>query len=334
MRNIRFIGQAKGCQFFQLPFDILEDITEHLSRRDLCNMMLASRECSSIAVRALYSSIPLRTSPDSGDDRRAYLTLRRRQFAFLVAISQHPNYTRFIRRIAFEFPDQDDEPSVYDYPVSADLVWRTFAKCTGVVYVDLKATQPHQSPIEEPKDTMFPNLRHARIEGPFTPRALDKLLNTSSSIKTLALSISRPHRAFPPKVTQALPSHAPVIGPFDDLRGGFPSLRTLNIQIHPGVSVTSLGAFLQQVEDHVTYLILRFSHTNTPRRADRNDAFWMPWVLDSLRGFKALEQLWLLGIAPDAEWTLKLKTSCPSVRCLTGSTIQGADHESKMDTDI
>jgi len=338
MRNPLFIGQANSCLLFQLPFDVLEDITEHLSRRDLCSLMLASRECSSLATRALYSNIPLHNTSTDCNDLRAYHNLRRRQFSFLVAISQHPTYTRFIRRIAFEFTEQDDEPSSYEYPISAELVWRTFAKCLGVVYVDLKAARPAQARIEDPKAVMFPALRRARVEGPFSAETLSKLLNTSSSIKALELSINTPgSRRSPERVQDPLFRSIPNAGPFDELQGKNPSLRTLNIQIHPWVSLTSLGAFLQGTRKHVTLLILGLSVSHTHRGGDGNDVVWTRWVAESLKGFTVLEEVWLQGITPDDALGMRLKDSCPclkSVRYRTRTSSKLADPENGANVDI
>jgi len=315
MRNTLFIRQANSSVLSQLPFDVLEDITEHLSRKDLCNLMLASRECSSLAVRALYSTIALHNSSNIGDDRRAYHTLRRRQFSFFVAISQHPTYTRFIRRIQFEFTDQEGEPSVYDYPIATGLVWRTFAKCIGVVYIDLKAARPHQARIEEPERNLFPNLRRARIEGAFSGQTLDKVLNGSSSIKALDLSIGRSREWSPEGPQGSLFRLAPTASPFDDLRGEFSSLRTLNIQIRPWGSMTSLAAFLQRVRNSVTLLILRFSHASvTETSVGGDDAYWTSWITQSLVGFKVLEAVSLQGITPGAGLTQQLQDSCPCLK--------------------
>jgi len=310
MRNTLFIHQANISLLSQLPFDILEDITEHLSRKDLCNLMLASRECSHLAVRALYTIIPLHNSAKIRDDRRAYHTLRRRQFSFLVAISQHPSYTRFIRRIEFEFTDQEDEPSVYDYPISTELVWRTFAKCTGAVYIDLKAARPHQARIDEPDTSMFPNLRRARIEGAFSGQTLGKLLNASNTIKALELSTGPCHERWPEAPQGSLFRLAQTANRFGELRGDFASLRTLNIQIHPWVSVTSLTAFLQRVRNSVTLLILRFSHASV----GGDDAYWRSWITESLVGFKVLEQVWLRGFTPEAGLVQRVQDGCPCLR--------------------
>jgi len=315
MHNTLFIRQANSSLLSQLPFEILEDITEHLSRKDLCNLMLASRECSSLAIRALYTIISLHNSSKTRDDRRAYHTLRRRQFSFLVAISQHPSYTRFIRRIEFEFTDQEDEPSVYDYPISMELVWRTFAKCVGVVYIDLKAARPHQARIDEPETRMFPSLRRARIEGAFSGQTLDKLLNTSSSIKALELTTGPSRERSPEALQGSLFRLAQTASPFGDLRGDFSSLTTLNIQIHPWLAVTSLKAFLQRVRNTVTLLILRFSHASaTEASAGGDDAYWTSWITESLVGFKVLEQIRLQGFTPEAGLVQKLQDGCPCLR--------------------
>jgi len=322
MLNPLFIRQANSSLLSQLPFDIVEDITEHLSRNDLCSLMLASRQCTSLAARALYSNIPLRTSSNDDTDCRAHHTLRRRQFAFFVAISQHPHYARFVRRIEFEFIGRDDEPSVYDFPVPTDLVWRTFAKCLGVVYIDLKATRPLRVPLDEPQTAILPNLRRARLEGPFSGRTLDRLLNTSRSIKTLELSITSPFQPSPHSPQGFSFHQRPNAGPFDDLQGDFPSLKTLNILIHPSLSVTSLATFLQRISDHVNLLILRFSHAGAPEMSD-DDGYWTSWITENLVGFKVLEQLWLRGLLPDDKLTQQLQKSCP---CLKSIQVSGKDN--------
>jgi len=325
-----FPRQANSSPLSYLPFDILEDITDHLSRRDLCNLMLASRECSHLAVRALYSLIPLHTSSDHIYDLRPYHTLRRRQFSFLIAISQHPEYTRFIRRIAFEFTSQEDEPSDFNHPVPVELVWRTFAKCTGVVYIDIKAH--HKLSIDAPKVGLFPNLRRARVSGPFSPQTLAQLLNTSPSIHALELSVA-PARDSSLGVDQALlPRVVQTPSPFDDLKSGFQALKTLNVQIQRQTSLMSLTPFLQRVRKHVTFLILKFpgppSDSEPPVEVEDEERRWASWIPEALSGFVALEELWLKGVTLDSVSNQKLKERLPelkSVKVLAKSVSRCSD---------
>jgi hypothetical protein len=304
-----FLRRVNSSPFILLPYDILEDITEHLSRRDLCSLMLASRECSSLAARSLYSAIPLISPLDHSNDLRPHLTLRRRQFSFLVAISQHPEYTRFIRRIAFEFIGQEDEPSDFNHPIPTELVWKTFAKCQGVVYIDIKAKQ--QNPVDAPRTGMFPNLRRARVSGTFSPQTLAQLLNTSTSIRALELSLGSSYDPSPLALRTPLSWTTQTPDTFEFIRGDFSKLRTLSIEVHNKAFLTSLDAFFHHVKDHVTLLILSFP----PSDGDEGER-WSGWLQKVLNGFSRLEELWLKGVRFDEELSQSLRKtgSCPELR--------------------
>jgi len=170
-------------QFVHLPYHLLEEIVDYLSKDDLRRMMRVSRWCSTLTSKSLYSYIPLTNfihhhkdrnlGPDSElsnhssssellaneteteDDSIILSTketdpstihhLRRKQFSFLLAISQHPEYTRFIRKIEFEFTDNRSEvPTDHRYPIPRELVWRIIGKCRNLVglYVKLGSHRP------------------------------------------------------------------------------------------------------------------------------------------------------------------------------------------------
>jgi len=289
--------------------------------------MLASRECSHLAVRALYSSIPLNSSSfdPSSNSQLSYHSLRRRQFSFLVAISQHPEYTRFIRRLSFEFTDREGEPSDYSYPIPPDLVWRTFAKCQGVVYFDITANRRSHVD-DDPKVGLFPNLRRARVSGPFSARTLGQLLNTSHSIHTLEIS-----NDCGPVYSRALLTDRAILNrvsertdPFECLRGDLPALRTLNIEICERMPLWSITEFLQHAKDHVTLLILKFLPVSIKLSvgADEDeDRKRAEWIQNSLIGFTKLEELWLKGIKVDETLNKELRKigSLKSIRHLETS---------------
>lgn len=297
-----YCHQAKRNTFNSLPFDIQEDIAEHLSRRDLCCLMLASRDCSQFAVRALYSTIPLGNRSERADISETNYTrsLRRRQFSFLEAISQHPEYTRFVRRIIFEFTEQSGKPSDYDYPIPTPLVWRTFAKCSGVVSIEIKARE--DSLIEEPELEMFPNLRRARVTGPFSGRTIARLLNASSSVHTLQV-LREDWRNRSLEDINGRRTCQVISDPFGEIRGEFTCLRTLSIDMVDGMDLASLASFLSRTSTNVTLLCLKFP-IQTPSATVHFDTVvwkkdWSQWLLSVLSGFTMLRDLMLKGIKLD-----------------------------------
>src|ERR1700753_4177010 len=95
----------------RLPYDIQEDITEHLDQSDLHALSVASKYLSSLAARALYARVNLHSSCVAGKPspaHRAPHVLRTRQFSFFKALYEHPEYANFVRHLAYEFTDCTD----------------------------------------------------------------------------------------------------------------------------------------------------------------------------------------------------------------------------------
>jgi len=275
----------------RLPYDVQEDITEYLSRSDLYSLSLANKYLSNLAARALYSNVLLHSGHPYPKSSRADLrpndTLRMRQFSFLIAIYEHPEYANFIRHIAFEFTDNIEPHPTLDYRVPEELVWQVFAQCKGVTSIDITMSNGHES--KPPLTPLFPNLKHAKISGTFPESTLDRMLHTSKHLRSLHITAGTSEYIDAPG---EWPSWSSSLTPFLDRSiyyGKFSSLRMLNFEAHqcskPNITVDCLGAFLKHVTPHLEELTLSI----TSKRVDTD--CWNEWDIDDTLCAERREEL-------------------------------------------
>jgi len=276
----------------RLPYDIQEDITDYLTRSDLYSLSLANKYLSNLAARALYSKVLLHSNypypKSSRADLRPNDTLRMRQFSFLIAIYEHPEYANFVRHIAFEFTDNIESHPTLDYRVPEELVWQVFAQCKGVTSIDITMSNGHES--RPPQHNLFPNLKHAKISGTFPDSTLDRMLHTSKQLRSLHITAGTSEYIDAPG---EWPSWSSSLTPFLNRSiyyGKFTSLRSLIFEAHqcskPNITVDCFGEFLKYVTPHLEELTLSI----TSQRVDMD--CWTEWdVGDTLCSAEQREEL-------------------------------------------
>ena len=168
-----------------------------------------------------------------------------RQFSFLIAIYEHPEYANFIRHIAFEFTDDIELHPTLNYRVPEELVWQMFAQRKGVTSIDIAMSNGHES--KPPLHDLFPNLKHAKISGIFPASTLDRMLHTSKHLRSLHITAGTSEYIDAPG---EWPAWSTSLTPFLDRSicyGKFLSLRTLNFEAHQwsksNITMDCLGGF-------------------------------------------------------------------------------------------
>jgi hypothetical protein len=246
----------------RLPYDIQEDITEHLDQSDLHALSVASKYLSSLAARALYARVNLHSSCVAGKPspaHRAPHVLRTRQFSFFKALYEHPEYANFVRHLAYEFTDCTDPKTAVDTVVPDELAWKAFAKCKGVTSLHITMFNGHGA--KPPPQRLFPNLKHATVSGTFPPMALDRLLHASTRLQSLHIAGGTSEHIHLP---QQRPAWTSSLSPFitRSIRiDAFKTLKNLSFESHHSnktttISSSSLFKFLKHVIPHLEELTL------------------------------------------------------------------------------